>query len=88
MEKKKMLIGTACSVQQRVLTRLPGIRRASLSFPLLPSRFLLLGPRGQIPFSRYFRLDAGFPQRGALSKAECARIEKVDGGGGRERMSR
>lgn len=52
MEKKKMLIGTACSVQQRVLTRLPGIRRASLSFPLgssssvLADKYLSVGTSG------------------------------------------
>jgi len=78
-----------------VLTRLPGIRRAfSLSF----SASLLFGPRGQIPFSRRFRLDAGFLQRGTLRNLERARIQRVEGGwsgrGGRgeerdgKRMSR
>jgi len=59
MKKKKMLIGAACSVQQRVLTRLPGTWRAFSSLSLS----CLFGPRGRIPFSRRFRLDAGFPQR-------------------------
>jgi len=66
MKKKKMLIGAACSVQQRMLTRLPGTWRAFSSLSLS----CLFGPRGRIPFSRRFRLDAGFPQREESLKLE------------------
>lgn len=61
MKKKKMLIGATCSVQQRVLTRLPGTWGAlllSFSFSLafstladeylsvLPARYRLSSKRG------------------------------------------
>lgn len=45
-----MLIGAACSVQQRVLTRLPGTRFLAFFFPL-----------ERILSSRCFRLDSGRP---------------------------
>lgn len=69
MKKRKMLIGTACSVQQRVLTRLPGTWRAFS--PLLPFVFSVSQP------SRTNTLQQTLParcrhssKRGVLSKLE------------------